>query len=134
MGQWRTKRNSHDILMTEIHLNNAHPLQSERHRPSLPPRSNTTHSPSTNHTAIQHRRICHLPPHRFAANQPKPLFCHAGNLRRVPLVVLAVVLDDDHHNTDESKVVMTSRRLAFTLQALSYACEQWSKHGAAVGI
>ena len=29
---------------------------------------------------------------------------------------------------------MTSRRLAFTLQALSQACTQWSEHGAAVGI
>ena len=29
---------------------------------------------------------------------------------------------------------MTSRRLAFTLQALSHACHQWSQHGAAVGI
>ena len=64
----------------------------------------------------------------------------------VPLVVLAILLDDASHsrnqphrsppsnNISSAAVVMTSRRLAFTLEALSETCTKWSHHGAAVGI
>lgn len=74
---------------------------------------------------------------RIDQNPALTLACHAANALNVPLVVLAVVLDDSHHNShipNGGPTVMTSRRLAFTLQALSHACAQWSAHGAAVGI
>jgi deoxyribodipyrimidine photolyase len=72
---------------------------------------------------------------RMDQNPAFALACHAANLRNVPLVVLAVVLDNAHHNKNTGgSTVMTSRRLAFTLQALSHACSSWSAHGAAVGI
>ena len=72
---------------------------------------------------------------RIDQNPAFALACHAANARKVPLVVLAVILDDAHHNTtQDNATVMTSRRLAFTLQALSHSSTQWSSHGAAVGI
>ena len=98
---------------------------------------------------------------RMEQNPAFALACHAANSLAVPLVVLAVVVDDashacaasphrhspapvpsssspnDNNNNNASlspSVVMTSRRLAFTLQALSHACSKWSEHGAAVGI
>ena len=70
---------------------------------------------------------------RFDHNPAFTVACHAANQLRVPLVVLAVVCDDKSHHS-ERDVVMTSRRLAFTLQALSHACQKWSEHGAAVGV
>ena len=80
--------------------------------------------------------------------------CHAANRLGVPLVVLAVVLDDASHGAVPARrphrrppardggasdpaspaVVATSRRLAFTLQALAHASAEWSAHGAAVGV
>ena len=72
---------------------------------------------------------------RMEQNPAFTLACHAANVRNVPLIVLAVILDDSHHNTTQANAtVMTSRRLAFALQALSHSCAQWSSHGAAVGI
>ena len=50
------------------------------------------------------------------------------------VVQIAPIARDTSNNASSSSVVMTSRRLAFTLQALSQACTQWSEHGAAVGI
>mmetsp|Transcript_17053 Transcript_17053/g.36981 ORF Transcript_17053/g.36981 Transcript_17053/m.36981 type:complete len:371 (-) Transcript_17053:1584-2696(-) len=91
---------------------------------------------------------------RYNQNPSFALACHAANHLNVPLVVLAVVVDDasharaarphryppptttadDDNNALSPSVVMTSRRLAFTLQALSHACALWSSHGAAVSI
>ena len=89
---------------------------------------------------------------RYEQNPAFAVATHAANKLHVPLVVLAVVVDDASHscsanphrcplttsdtsnNASSSSVVMTSRRLAFTLQALSQTCTQWSEHGAAVGI
>ena len=83
---------------------------------------------------------------RYEHNPAFAVACHAANSLNVPLVVLAVVVDDASHSchshrcpptsgtTSASSVVMTSRRLAFTLQALSQACTQWSEHGAAVAL
>ncbi|KAL7471039.1 hypothetical protein ACHAXS_013731 [Conticribra weissflogii] len=94
---------------------------------------------------------------RHEQNPAFAVACHAANYYNAPLVILAVVLDDSSHATlsnshrqpllevmssannfetssPSPSVVMTSRRLAFTLQALSHACELWSRHGAAVGI
>lgn len=75
---------------------------------------------------------------RFEHNPAFAVACHAANHLKLPLVVLAVVCDDASHHTStpagSGVVVMTARRLAFTLQALSHACNQWSTHGAAVGV
>ncbi|KAL7531019.1 hypothetical protein ACHAXR_007089, partial [Thalassiosira sp. AJA248-18] len=103
---------------------------------------------------------------RHEQNPAFAVACRAANLLSVPVVVLAVVVDDASHacaahphrfppvndnsnlrsssspstsanassSSSSSSVVMTSRRLAFTLQALSHACAEWSAHGAAVGI
>ena len=76
------------------------------------------------------------------------LACHIANHLNVPLIVLAVVLDDHSmpskpHSQEQrsvanqnpkQQVVMTSRRLAFILEALSESCKQWSDHGAGVAI
>lgn len=76
---------------------------------------------------------------RLEHNPAFAVACHAANHLKLPLVVLAVVCDDASHRTSSPAcsgggVVMTARRLAFTLQALSHACNQWSRHGAAVGV
>ena len=75
---------------------------------------------------------------RLEHNPAFAVACHAANHTKLPLVVLAVVCDDASHNSKSpvgnGGVVMTSRRLAFTLQALSHSCKEWSTHGAAVGI
>ena len=75
---------------------------------------------------------------RLEHNPAFAVACHAANHLKLPLVVLAVVCDDASHHSNSplgnGGVVMTSRRLAFTLQALSHACNQWSRHGAAVGV
>eukprot|EP00957_Ditylum_brightwellii_P170055 12944479-Ditylum_brightwellii.AAC.1 len=48
------------------------------------------------------------------------LACHIANSKQIPLIILAVVLDDDHHHPhpNQKAVAMTSRRLSFTLEAL----------------
>lgn len=76
---------------------------------------------------------------RLEHNPAFAVACHTANHLELPLVVLAVVCDDASHHTSSPAgsgggVVMTARRLAFTLQALSHACNQWSRHGAAVGV
>ncbi|KAL7533381.1 hypothetical protein ACHAWF_004482 [Thalassiosira exigua] len=93
---------------------------------------------------------------RHEQNPSFAVACRAANRLRAPLVVLAVVLDDASHaaclahphrrppapadagsdrdSRPATSVAMTSRRLAFALQALSHACALWSAHGAAVGV
>ncbi len=67
------------------------------------------------------------------------LACHIANQRNVPCIVLAVVLDDAsmpgaNVANKKQQVVMTSRRLAFLVEALSEACKHWSDHGAGVAV
>ena len=64
------------------------------------------------------------------------LACRLANHYHVPLIVLAVVLDDAHLPSNNSRlpVVMTSRRLAFVMEALSSATQEWEQHGAGVAI
>ena len=71
------------------------------------------------------------------------LACHLANEHDVQLVVLCVVLDDASmptmqmsmpSNQSKKQVVMTSRRLAFILEALSETCKDFSDHGAGVAI
>ena len=85
---------------------------------------------------------------RLEQNPGFSIACHAANHLELPLVVLAVVPDDSSHGnashphrtpidgTDvaSSAVVMTSRRLAFVMQALAHCCAKWSEHGASVGV
>ncbi|VEU33339.1 unnamed protein product [Pseudo-nitzschia multistriata] len=64
------------------------------------------------------------------------LACRLSNHYGVPLLVLATVLDDKHlGRTPLSPVAMTSRRLAFTLEALRESCcPDWESHGAGVAV
>ena len=105
------------------------------HHAHPPPDTNTPSSPEG--------FVLYLPTVNLRKEQ-NPAFalaCHVANQRNIPLVILAVLLDDANHNSSDCNnnstsgpTVMTSRRLAFTLQALSHACSLWSAHGAAVGI
>ena len=124
----------HPCLRARIHR--VHPAPSSQQRPS-------------NNNNDEDGFVLYLPTVllRYEQNPAFAVACHAANSLNVPLVVLAVVVDDASHSCpanshrcpltsdiSASSVVMTSRRLAFTLQALSHACTQWSEHGAAVGI
>eukprot|EP00986_Skeletonema_menzelii_P018592 scaffold26660_cov143-Skeletonema_menzelii.AAC.12 len=75
---------------------------------------------------------------RLEHNPAFAVACHVANHLKLPLVVLSVVCDDASHHSislaSQGGVIMTSRRLAFTLQALSHASNLWSRHGAAVGV
>ena len=64
------------------------------------------------------------------------LACRLSNHYGVPLLVLVTVLDDHHLSRPPlSPLVMTSRRLAFTLEALQQSCgPDWESHGAGVAI
>lgn len=69
------------------------------------------------------------------------LACRLANAHNVPLVVLAVVLDDfslpkpAHLQQQETKpIVFTARRIAFVLEALQEAAKAWEDHGAGVAI
>lgn len=63
------------------------------------------------------------------------LACRLANHYDVPVIVLCTVLDDHHLSTTPmSPVVMTARRLAFTIEALQSCCKQWEDHGAGVAV
>ena len=72
------------------------------------------------------------------------LACRLANHHGLPLVVLAVALDDhslpSHHccnknsNATTTPVVGTARRLAFVLEAIRSAGQEWQDHGAGVAI
>lgn len=70
------------------------------------------------------------------------LACHLANAHNVPLLVLAVVLDDFHlpqssHKKQDGEfkpIVFTARRIAFVLEALQEAVRMWEEHGAGVAI
>ena len=63
--------------------------------------------------------------------------CYLANYYNVPLIVLVTILDDKHLTRKPlSPICMTSRRLAFTLEALQESCcYEWeTEHGAGVAI
>lgn len=61
--------------------------------------------------------------------------CRLANHFQVPVVVLCTVLDDHHLSRPPiSPITMTARRLAFTMEALQSACQEWENHGAGVAI
>lgn len=77
---------------------------------------------------------------RIDQNPAFALACHIANHYEIPLVVLAVLLDDhsmpsssDFYNSTK-EVTMTARRLALLTEALSQSCKEWSDHGAGVCI
>jgi hypothetical protein len=81
---------------------------------------------------------------RKRQNPAFALACRFANQKLVPLVVLAVVVDDAHLPTPittngtsvppEKPIVFTARRIAFVLEALQEAAADWEKHGAGVAI
>ena len=64
------------------------------------------------------------------------LACRLANHYGVPLLILVTLLDDQHlSQAPLSPIVMTSRRLAFVLEALQDSCcSDWESHGAGVAI
>ncbi len=64
------------------------------------------------------------------------LACRLANHYGLPLIVLVTLLDDQHlSQTPLSPIAMTSRRLAFVLEALKDSCcSDWETHGAGVAI
>jgi hypothetical protein len=64
------------------------------------------------------------------------LACRLSNHYGVPLLVLVTVLDDHHLSKPPlSPITMTSRRLAFVLEALQESCcLDWESHGAGVAV
>ena len=121
--------------------------------PSSPSTSTSTStSPPPPPTTSKKSFILYLPTVvlRFRHNPAFALACHLANYYQVPLVVLAVVVDDDHlsHSVGTtaaatatatattttpvvvSTVTQTARRLAFTLEALQSCTKQWQDHGA----
>lgn len=84
---------------------------------------------------------------RFKHNPAFAYACHLANHHEVPVLVLAIVLDDAHLPTSTPKnnndnitmkrrpiVVSTARRTAFVLEALQQATREWQEHGAGVAI
>ena len=103
----------------------------------LKERINASHGDSTTQTASF---VLYLPTVvlRMKHNPAFAVACRLANHYQVPLIVLAVVLDDAHmpsHREGETPpIVMTSRRLAFVLEALQYVTRQWEEHGAGVAV
>jgi deoxyribodipyrimidine photolyase len=68
--------------------------------------------------------------------------CQIANHHQVPVVVLALVIDDSFHpvfreaqpKRIHDSVVFTARKTAFVLEALQQASREWSDHGAGVAI
>lgn len=66
--------------------------------------------------------------------------CHLANAHNVPLVILAVVLDDTHlpvpsqQKAERKPIVFTARRIAFVLEAIQSASKAWEDHGAGVAV
>lgn len=116
--------------------------------PALRSRISTSNPVSSSATAPKRQKdddqkfVLYLPTVnlRMEHNPAFALACHIANTLEVPCIVLAVVLDDHSMPGHESNcshnhpVVMTSRRLAFLLEALSESCQRWSDHGAGCAI
>jgi hypothetical protein len=133
-----TNNNSTDILS---HLTISPSLRARISIPAIHERS--VHDISTQQKQEDRRFVLYLPTVnlRIDQNPAFALACHIANELDVPCVVLAVVLDDQYmplsrQNSLNSKkpIVMTSRRLAFILEALSESCQEWSDHGAGCAI
>ena len=63
------------------------------------------------------------------------LACHIANKHQVPVLVLAIVLDDTHlPNKGQKPIVFTARRIAFVLEAMQQASCEWQDHGAGVAV
>ena len=63
------------------------------------------------------------------------LACRLANHLQLPLLILALVLDDSHlPQTDTKPVAFTARRVAFTLEAIQHTAQEWESLGAGVAI
>lgn len=76
---------------------------------------------------------------RSKHNPAFALACRLANAKKLPLLVLCVVLDDFYHkmpraHTSQQPIAHTARKQAFTLQAYQKAASEWSSHGAHVYI
>eukprot|EP00554_Chaetoceros_debilis_P016811 CAMPEP_0194127254 /NCGR_PEP_ID=MMETSP0150-20130528/60425_1 /TAXON_ID=122233 /ORGANISM="Chaetoceros debilis, Strain MM31A-1" /LENGTH=809 /DNA_ID=CAMNT_0038821171 /DNA_START=76 /DNA_END=2505 /DNA_ORIENTATION=+ len=123
------------------------------------PTTATTGSGSGSDSVSNTGYVLYLPTNnlRQEHNPAFALACHIANHYQIPLLVLAVALDDGTHvlpgslspsstvsssssslpSSSSSKlksIVMTARRLAFHIEALASASSSWSNHGAAVAI
>jgi len=100
-------------------------------------RINPSHDDSQS-TSIPPSFVLYLPTVllRKKHNPAFALACQIANHQQVPLIVLAVVLDDAHMPSPSpaNPIVSTSRRLAFVLEALQGATQEWQQHGAGVAV
>jgi len=110
----------------------------------IQPRNDFVLSPSKENSSNTHdgKFILYLPTVvlRKHHNPAFAFACHLANAHNVPLVVLAVVLDDAHllppqqPQLGNKPIVFTARRIAFVLEALQEATQAWENHGAGVSI
>jgi len=107
-----------------------------------PPPSVKDEQQNPNDSTIEHAAkrpfVLYLPTVvlRKKHNPAFSLACRLANHYGIPLVVLITVLDDQHlSQTPLSPIAMTSRRLAFVLEALKdTCCSDWESHGFGVAI
>lgn len=93
--------------------------------------------PSDKATQVKQSFILYLPSVvlRKRHNAGFAVACRLANHHEVPVVVLSTVLDDQMLSQKPlSPTVMTTRRLAFTLEALQSCCKDFEEHGAGVAI
>jgi hypothetical protein len=99
--------------------------------------SSTTAAAATPSSSKKKTFVLYLPTVvlRKRHNPGFSLACRLANQYDVPVIVLCTVLDDHHLSSKPiSPVVMTARRLAFTIEALQSCCKQWEDHGAGVAV
>ena len=98
---------------------------------------NSQHPNKTN----SNKYVLYLPTVNLRIDQ-NPAFtaaCHLANHHQLPLVTLAVLLDDASHKPKpkpkpNTTILQTWRRRTFLLQAIQSASTKWSTHGSAVMI
>ena len=108
----------------------------------VPPENQQQQNPNNDDSEIDKQRpfVLYLPTVvlRKKHNPAFSLACRLANHYGVPLLVLVTLLDDQHLSSASpplSPVAMTSRRLAFSLEALQHSCcADWESHGAGVAI
>lgn len=117
----------------------------QTHRSTLPPNSLLPHTNDDQKMSLQTAYILYAPTVviRSEHNPALALACRLANYYHVPLIILAVFLDDVHMPTVDNdgaeigtlNVAFTARRLTFWLQAVQHAAMSWSQHyGAGVAI
>lgn len=70
-------------------------------------------------------------------NPALALAARIANHLKIPLLIVAIVLDDSHMPQTDPKhkpVAFTARKVAFTLEAIQYSAQEWESMGAGVAI